>query len=109
MLRGSVAPQTTNDEAVLVQMQDAVRDVDDDTNYDVDDEADDETDESSADKQLERLHLNDLLGYSEKEAEDNEKRDMEEAAGTQDTMDDADEEAALDEAEAEEHRHSEGA
>merc|ERR1719171_42319 len=55
-------------------------------------------DDSSAEAQLERMHLNDLLGYSAKQAEESERTDVEASADGADEEDDADAEAAMDEA-----------
>lgn len=53
-------------------------------------------DEGSAESQLERMHLNDLLGYSAKQAEEDERTDVEESGV--ESEDDADAEAAVDDA-----------
>lgn len=100
VLRGMATPSEANDQG----------DGDgEETEIEVSPEAED-GEEVSADKELERMHLNNLLGYSEKEAEEDEKGDIEEKDAEDGTgEDDADQEAALDEAEAEEHRKTEGA
>lgn len=99
-LRGMATPSEANDH---------VDGDGEETEIEVSPEAEDGG-EVSADKELERMHLNNLLGYSEKEAEEDEKGDIEEKDAEDGTgEDDADQEAALDEAEAEEHRKTEGA
>jgi len=99
-LRGAVEPHApaTKPRVALMQTRAAHRDVDNES----DDESDYDDDESSADKQLARMHLNELMGYSSQEAEDDERSGIENTA--EDVKDDADDEAAVEEVVEEEHQ-----
>merc|ERR1719217_1345326 len=100
VLRGRLDPKV----AMLESKSAAHRDV----NYDDDMMFEgDVDDESSAEAQLERMHLNDLLGYSAKQAEEDERTDVEESSGDEEE-DDADSEAAVDEAMQRFHREERG-
>merc|ERR1711904_304495 len=90
VLRGLRRPHAAEDEVALVERKGTMSD----RLHDIWDTEEDDTG-SEADGELEKMELNNLLGYSDEQAEEQEQKELEEKIGSAEVEDDDDESAAL--------------